>query len=76
MVVTFATDAAQTEEQTLTAACPGLIARITFLDYDGPHVEQLCVAPQGFSISGGAVNLSVYDNASNGIFHNGFENVP
>lgn len=72
----FATDAAQTLEKSATAACPGLVARIEFLDYDGSHVEQLCVAPQGFSISGGTINLSVYDNASDGIFHNGFESVP
>lgn len=76
MVSALATETVQTRADSTTSACPGLIANITLDDYDGQHVMALCVAPHGFSLSGGAVNLQVYDNLSDGIFHNGFEVTP
>lgn len=72
----FTTDTARSEGENATAACPGLIARITLDDYDGAHLLRLCVAPQGFSINGGVVSLHVYDNNADGLFHNAFDPVP
>jgi hypothetical protein len=73
MAMTLATSAAEPEITAVDAACPGLIAHITLKDYDGDHLLQLCVAPQGFSINGGVVTLSVYNNSADGIFHDSFE---
>lgn len=73
IALALATDVAQSEEQGVTTACPGSIARITLNDYEGAHVLVLCVASHGLSITHGVVNLNVYDNASDGLFHNGFE---
>jgi hypothetical protein len=53
--------------------CPGLAANVTLSDYDGTHTAQLCVAPGGFNVNGGTVNLHAYDAASDGIFHYGFD---
>lgn len=76
MAAALATDVAQPEVESVAAVCPGLTANITLNDYEGQHVLLLCVAPQGLSISGGAVNLHVYDYLSDGIFRNGFEVAP
>ena len=76
MAIPFASDAARPEDQPANAACPGLTANIVFNDYDGTRVIQMCVAPNGLSITGNAVNLHVYDNQADGIFHNGFESAP
>ena len=74
MAIALATDTAHSQDT--AAGCPGLTARITLNDYDGAHLMQLCVASNGFSITGGALNLYVYDNGADGIFHNGFERAP
>ncbi len=76
MVVALATDVAPPANESARSGCPSLTARITLNDYDGVHVMQLCVTSQGFSITAGTVNLHVYDNLSDGIFHNGFEAAP
>ena len=76
MAAALATDVAQPSIESGTVACPGLTANITLDDYEGQHVLMLCVAPQGLSISGGVVNLHVYDYLSDGIFHNGFQVAP
>jgi hypothetical protein len=76
MTMAFTTDAAQPEEELAAAACPGLTANITFNDYDGTHLVRMCVAPLGLSISAGVVNLRLYDNESDGLFHNGFDAAP
>ena len=77
MALALATDVPQPESASAAAlGCPSLTAQITFNDYDGAHTIQMCVAPQGLSISGGTVNLHVYDNQADGLFHNGFEAAP
>ncbi|MEO6687883.1 MAG: hypothetical protein ABIS07_13245 [Dokdonella sp.] len=75
LAVTFASHAAESDDALTVGACPGLVAHINLQDYDGMHALQLCVAPGGFSINGGVVTLSVYDNQSDGIFHNSFESI-
>ena len=75
MAMALTTDAARSQDQ-MTAVCPGLTARIVLDDYDGAHLMQLCTGPQGFSINGGVVNLQVYDNQADGIFHNAFDAAP
>ena len=74
IAMTLPTDAAEDESAALP--CPGLIAHITFLDYDGQHPVQMCVAAGGFSFNGSNVTLRLYDNGADGIYHNGFEQVP
>jgi hypothetical protein len=73
IAMTFATNMAQAQDEATAAGCPGLAAHIIISDYDGDHLVQMCVASQGLSIEAGVVNLHVYDNASDGIFHNGFD---
>ena len=73
LALALATDVAQSEDQAMTAACPGPIARITLNDYEGSHLLLLCVAARGLGITHGVVSLNVYDNTSDGLFHNGFE---
>ncbi|MEO5625485.1 MAG: hypothetical protein ABIQ70_05715 [Dokdonella sp.] len=73
IATTLATHAVEPNDVLAAAGCPGLVANITLQDYDGTHLLQLCVAPGGFSINAGVVTLSVYDNQSDGIFHNSFE---
>ncbi len=72
LTMAFTADAVQPENVTSLLGCPGLIGNISFHDYAGDTVLQMCVAPQGLSISNGIVNLTVYD-LSDGLFHNGFE---
>jgi uncharacterized membrane protein len=76
MAVTLTTDTARSQEDSAAAVCNGLIAHITLDDYDGAHAMQLCVAPNGFSITGNVVSLHVYDNMADGLFHNAFEPLP
>jgi hypothetical protein len=73
MTMAAASDAVPQTDVELAAACPNLVARIVFQDYDGEHVVQRCVS--SFSITPGMVNIGVYDNQTDGLFHNGFESV-
>ena len=75
MAMAMASDVAQSEDAASIIGCHGPVANITINEYDGPHLLQMCVSPQGLRISGGVVNLSVYDSESDGLFHNGFERV-
>lgn len=59
-----------------TAGCPGLNAHVVVQDYDGPLTIDLCVAPQGFSLTGDTVNLRIHDPYADGLFHNAFELQP
>jgi hypothetical protein len=56
-----------------TSGCPGLKAHIVVRDYDGPLVIDLCVEPQGFSLTGDTVNLRGNDPYIDGLFHSEFE---
>ena len=73
MAMAMASDVAQSEDAASIIGCHGPVANITLYEYDGPHLLQMCVSPQGLRISGGVVNLNVYDGESDGLFHNGFE---
>ena len=59
-----------------TTGCPGLNAHVVVRDYDGPLTIDLCVEPQGFSLTGDTVNLRIHDPYTDGLFHNEFELVP
>ena len=69
----FASEAGSTDAGANGGGCPGLVAHASLSDYDGAHSLSLCVAPGGFNVSGGVVTLKIYDPASDGIFHNGFD---
>lgn len=56
--------------------CPGLAAHVVVHEYDGPLTIDLCVAPQGFSITGDTVNLRIHDPYTDGLFHSEFEQAP
>ncbi len=59
-----------------TTGCPGLNAHVVVHEYDGPLTIDLCVAPQGFSITGDTVNLRIHDPYTDGLFHSEFEPAP
>ena len=71
MTMAFASDAVPPPDGAATAACPNLVAHIVSQDYDGEHVVQRCVS--SFSITPGAINIGIYDNQTDGLFHNDFE---
>lgn len=68
-----ATTAAAMGEAPAAGGCPGLAAHVQLDDYDGTHTMRLCIAPGKFNVSGGVVNLVVYDPSADGIFHDQFD---
>lgn len=71
LTMTTTSDATPQLEEEAAAGCPNLVAHIVFQDYDGEHLVQRCVS--SFSITPGVVNMGLYDNQTDGIFHNDFE---
>jgi hypothetical protein len=71
MTMAAAPDALPQLDEEAAAACPNLVARIVFQEYDGEHVMQRCVS--SFSITPGLVNMGIYDNQADGVFHSEFE---
>jgi hypothetical protein len=59
-----------------TTACPGLKAHVVLHEYDGPLTIDLCVEPQGFTITGDTVSLRIHDPYADDLFHSEFDPLP